>query len=149
MRRQLLTGLPRRRIGARVSPSQPQGRPAAGPATHDPMCHAGRKRATISAMPPTTQPLKRSSRQAPSLLRAAKSARVRITHIDRSLAALERELERLARAPLIAALAKRRAPKHAGGRRAGVRMPCGWSCGASLTARQMRKHFAHCPNRPA
>ena len=27
-------------------------------------------------------------------------------------------------------------------------MPCGWKCGAELTATQIRAHFATCPNRP-
>lgn len=28
-----------------------------------------------------------------------------------------------------------------------VTMPCGWGCGAVLTSRQIREHFAVCPNR--
>ncbi len=35
-----------------------------------------------------------------------------------------------------------------GGRPPGAAMPCGWGCGEILTARQMRAHFAICPNRP-
>ncbi len=27
-------------------------------------------------------------------------------------------------------------------------MPCGWKCGAKLTARQMREHFTSCPKKP-
>lgn len=27
-------------------------------------------------------------------------------------------------------------------------MPCGWGCGAELTAREMRKHFTECPLKP-
>jgi hypothetical protein len=27
-------------------------------------------------------------------------------------------------------------------------MPCGWRCGAKLTAREMREHFTTCPKRP-
>jgi hypothetical protein len=27
-------------------------------------------------------------------------------------------------------------------------MPCGWGCGAQLTARLMRGHFTDCSNRP-
>lgn len=27
-------------------------------------------------------------------------------------------------------------------------MPCGWQCGANLTAVEMRKHFTDCPKRP-
>jgi hypothetical protein len=27
-------------------------------------------------------------------------------------------------------------------------MPCGWKCGAELTAVEMREHFTNCPNRP-
>lgn len=44
--------------------------------------------------------------------------------------------------------AERRA-KHAGGRPPGVAMPCGWGCGKSLTASEMREHFTTCPSRPA
>ena len=39
--------------------------------------------------------------------------------------------------------------KHAGGRPPGVAMPCGWGCGKSLTASEMREHFTTCPSRPA
>lgn len=39
-------------------------------------------------------------------------------------------------------------PRHPGGRPRGAEMPCGWGCGALLTARDMRTHFATCPNRP-
>lgn len=35
-----------------------------------------------------------------------------------------------------------------GGRPPGITMPCGWGCGAHLTARQMRGHFTGCANRP-
>ena len=35
-----------------------------------------------------------------------------------------------------------------GGRPPGPRMPCGWGCGAQLTARLMRGHFTDCSNRP-
>ena len=35
-----------------------------------------------------------------------------------------------------------------GGRPRGVEMPCGWGCGARLTAVEMRKHFTDCPRRP-
>jgi hypothetical protein len=35
-----------------------------------------------------------------------------------------------------------------GGRPRGVTMPCGWGCGANLTAREARPHFAKCPKRP-
>jgi hypothetical protein len=35
-----------------------------------------------------------------------------------------------------------------GGRPPGPRMPCGWGCGAELTARLMRGHFTECSNRP-
>lgn len=38
--------------------------------------------------------------------------------------------------------------KHAGGRPRGVTMPCGWGCGKTLTAREMREHFTTCPKRP-
>ena len=31
----------------------------------------------------------------------------------------------------------------------GRRMPCGWGCGAHLTASEMRRHFTECRNRPA
>ncbi len=41
-----------------------------------------------------------------------------------------------------------RANKHAGGRPQGVTMPCGWGCGAHLTARMMREHFTSCPAKP-
>ena len=34
------------------------------------------------------------------------------------------------------------------GRPPGPRMPCGWGCGAQLTARLMRGHFTDCSNRP-
>jgi len=34
------------------------------------------------------------------------------------------------------------------GRPPGLRMQCGWHCGAKLTASQMRKHFTNCPRRP-
>ena len=34
------------------------------------------------------------------------------------------------------------------GRPAGPRMPCGWRCGAKLTASELRKHFTKCPKRP-
>lgn len=30
----------------------------------------------------------------------------------------------------------------------GVTMPCGWKCGARLTATQMRQHFTDCPKKP-
>ncbi len=39
--------------------------------------------------------------------------------------------------------------KHTGGRPSGPRMPCGWKCGAQLTAREIREHFTSCPRRPA
>jgi hypothetical protein len=39
-------------------------------------------------------------------------------------------------------------PKHPGGRPRGVTMPCGWRCGAKLTARDIRAHFTACPKRP-
>ncbi len=35
-----------------------------------------------------------------------------------------------------------------GGRPRGVEMPCGWGCGAKLTAREMREHFTTCKRRP-
>ena len=35
-----------------------------------------------------------------------------------------------------------------GGRPPGPRMPCGWGCGAQLTAQLMRGHFTDCSNRP-
>lgn len=38
--------------------------------------------------------------------------------------------------------------KKVGGRPAGPLMPCGWKCGESLTAREMRTHFVTCPKRP-
>jgi hypothetical protein len=38
--------------------------------------------------------------------------------------------------------------KHPGGRPRGPEMPCGWGCGANLTATQMREHFTTCPKRP-
>jgi hypothetical protein len=38
--------------------------------------------------------------------------------------------------------------KHPGGRPAGPAMPCGWGCGANLTAVQIREHFTNCPRRP-
>jgi len=28
-------------------------------------------------------------------------------------------------------------------------MPCGWKCGAKLTAGEVREHFRECKNRPA
>ncbi len=34
------------------------------------------------------------------------------------------------------------------GRPTGRRMPCGWLCGAELTASQMRTHFTRCSRRP-
>ena len=34
------------------------------------------------------------------------------------------------------------------GRPPGRRMPCGWLCGAELTASQMRTHFTRCSRRP-
>jgi len=34
------------------------------------------------------------------------------------------------------------------GARKGPAMPCGWGCGALLSAREMRQHFARCPMRP-
>jgi len=46
---------------------------------------------------------------------------------------------------------KRGAPKgHPGwgGRPRGVTMPCGWKCGAELTAALIRTHFKTCPKRP-
>ena len=40
-------------------------------------------------------------------------------------------------------------PKYPGaGRPRGTEMPCGWGCGARLTAREIRKHFTICPNKP-
>ncbi len=33
-------------------------------------------------------------------------------------------------------------------RDSGVLMPCGWECGAKLSASGMRVHFTECPNRP-
>jgi hypothetical protein len=30
----------------------------------------------------------------------------------------------------------------------GVKMPCGWNCGGSYTAVEMREHFTICPKRP-
>lgn len=38
--------------------------------------------------------------------------------------------------------------KHPGGRPRGVTMPCGWGCGAHLTAREIRVHFTSCIKRP-
>jgi hypothetical protein len=35
-----------------------------------------------------------------------------------------------------------------GGRPSGPAMPCGWGCGANLTASTMRAHFTACPRRP-
>lgn len=35
-----------------------------------------------------------------------------------------------------------------GGRPNGPTMPCGWRCGARLTATEMRPHFTDCPRRP-
>ena len=35
-----------------------------------------------------------------------------------------------------------------GGRPSGPRMPCGWGCGAKLSATEMRGHFTRCPKRP-
>jgi len=35
-----------------------------------------------------------------------------------------------------------------GGRPRGVEMPCGWGCGAQLTAAEIRTHFTSCPRRP-
>lgn len=34
------------------------------------------------------------------------------------------------------------------GRPPGRRMPCGWRCGARLTASELRRHFTKCPRRP-
>src|ERR1051326_8522191 len=34
------------------------------------------------------------------------------------------------------------------GRSPGPRMACGWQCGASVTASEMRSHFTDCPSRP-
>lgn len=49
-------------------------------------------------------------------------------------------------------VAKRRGPPKGhppwGTRPRGVEMPCGWGCGANLTAREMRNHFTTCPNKP-
>lgn len=28
-----------------------------------------------------------------------------------------------------------------------ITMPCGWGCGAQLTARSVREHFTNCPMR--
>lgn len=41
---------------------------------------------------------------------------------------------------------KPRAP--GAGRKPGPTMPCGWRCGAQLTAREMRTHFSDCPKKP-
>ena len=38
--------------------------------------------------------------------------------------------------------------KNPGGRPRGPLMPCGWGCGANLTAVEIRDHFSHCPSRP-
>lgn len=38
--------------------------------------------------------------------------------------------------------------KRAPGRPNGPLMPCGWRCGAKLTAREMRLHFVSCPRKP-
>ena len=35
-----------------------------------------------------------------------------------------------------------------GGRPVGPKMPCGWGCGAKLTASEMREHFTRCPKHP-
>ncbi len=35
-----------------------------------------------------------------------------------------------------------------GGRPSSPRMPCGWGCGAKLSATEMRGHFTRCPKRP-
>jgi hypothetical protein len=35
------------------------------------------------------------------------------------------------------------------GRSPGPRMACGWQCGASVTASEMRSHFTNCPRRLA
>lgn len=35
-----------------------------------------------------------------------------------------------------------------GGRPKGITMPCGWGCGAALTASEMRKHFTDCAQKP-
>jgi hypothetical protein len=35
-----------------------------------------------------------------------------------------------------------------GGRPRGVEMPCGWGCGAHLSAGEIRDHFKNCPKRP-
>jgi hypothetical protein len=48
---------------------------------------------------------------------------------------------------------KRRGPTKGhsgrGGRPRGVEMPCGWKCGARLTAVEIRQHFTGCPKRPS
>lgn len=36
-----------------------------------------------------------------------------------------------------------------GGRKPGPHMPCGWGCGALLTAVTIREHFVACPLRPS
>jgi hypothetical protein len=38
--------------------------------------------------------------------------------------------------------------KNPGGRPRGPLMPCGWKCGAKLTASEIREHFTTCPKRP-
>lgn len=38
--------------------------------------------------------------------------------------------------------------KATAGRPTGPTMPCGWKCGAHLTATAMREHFTSCENRP-
>ena len=43
---------------------------------------------------------------------------------------------------------ERKRPRHSG-RPLGPAMPCGWKCGARLTAREMRAHFTNCPRRPS
>jgi len=43
---------------------------------------------------------------------------------------------------------KRPADQPPGGRPKGVRMPCGWGCGANLTASEIRGHFTGCARRP-
>ena len=44
---------------------------------------------------------------------------------------------------------KKRTRAPGGGRKPGPRMPCGWGCGAQLTAVEIREHFTSCPCRPS
>ena len=49
---------------------------------------------------------------------------------------------------MLTATAVENKPKPTRGRPSGPRMPCGWGCGASLRASDLRTHFVSCRKRP-